>query len=74
MKAKKIKVWAWLGQISFLILYVSNAILESTSLEYNTNTEKACVSLCLISFIVFSVAIVKIIGYFAEILEEKNKD
>lgn len=77
MKANKVKFWARLGQISFFVSHFSNALFETqlpnyVSTEYSGKvTEGIFAIMTLAGIILFSEAIVKVIGYFAELLEEK---
>lgn len=77
MKAEKIKFWARVGQMAFFVYEIFNALFEiqlpgSVSTEFSgTVTEFGYVMLAVAGLIIFSEAIVRLIGYFAELLERK---
>lgn len=77
MKAEKIKFWARVGQMAFFAYGIFAALFEiqlsgSVSTEFSgTVAEFGYVMLAVASLIIFSEAIVRLIGYFAELLERK---
>ena len=78
MKASKVKFWARLGQIAYFMYNLLYAFFE-VQLPNHVPTEfsgKVTEGFLLIStlfvMIVFTEAIVRLIGYFAEILEERK--
>ena len=78
MKAKKVKFWVRVGQISFWVCQTAYAFLE-TKLSKEVQPkgpeelgEWFLLIITLLGLMVFSEVIVRIIGYFAELLEESK--
>ena len=74
MKANKVKFWARIGEIAFfLFLFCHTGFeLQYEPFESAGTTAQILAVICLVLILVFAEAIVRIIGYFAEILEKKN--
>jgi len=78
MKANKVKIWARIGQMAFWIYNISYALLEIQLPGYvpievsGKVTEFVYCMITIAGMIIFSEAIVKLIGYFAELLEERK--
>ena len=78
MKANKVKFWVRLGQIAYFIYCISYAFFETQLPQFvwpefsGTETELICSLIAIGSIITFSEAIVRLIGYFAELIEEKT--
>lgn len=77
MKVKQIKFWARLGQIAFFVYEIFDGMFEIQLPRYvppefsGTVAEFIYVILSIAGLIIFSEAIVRLIGYFAELLERK---
>lgn len=74
MKANKVKFWARIGEIAFFLFAFSYTGWE---MQYETfesagTTAQVLAFICFGLSLVFAEAIVRIIGYFAEILEERK--
>ena len=74
MKANKVKFWARIGQIVFfLFLFAHSAYSQQyESFESAGTTAQELSLICLLFLFLFTEAIIRIIGYFAEILEERK--
>ena len=79
MKAKKIKRLVRLGQMAYFGYIVAYAFFERQLPNYvpiefsGTSMEMFWMICCLLDMIILTEVIVRVIGAFAEILEEKNK-
>ena len=77
MKVEKIKFWARLGQIAFFVWEIFYAMFETqlprhVPTEFSgTVAESIYAMLSIAGLIIFSEAIVRLIGYFAELIERK---
>lgn len=80
MVVKKIKFWARMGQIMFLVVNFLWVLFEDTQLQieqikYNfTPYSEILVIIGFIGIVLFTEAIVRLIGYFAELIAEKNNE
>ncbi len=74
MKANKVKFWARIGEIAlFLFLFFYAGLeLQYEPFESAGTTAQILSAICCGLRLVFAEAIVRIIGYFAEILEERK--
>ena len=74
MKANKVKFWARIGEIAlFLFLFFyAGWKLQYEPFESAGTTAQILALICFGLILVFAEAIVRIIGYFAEILEERK--
>ena len=74
MKANKVKFWARIGEIAFFLFLFFNAgwELQYEPFESAGPTAQILGVICWVLILVFAEAIVRIIGYFAEILEERK--
>ena len=74
MKANKVKFWARIGEIAFFLFLFFNAgwELQYEPFESAGTTAQILACICFLLILVFVEALVRIIGYFAEILEERK--
>lgn len=74
MKANKVKFWARIGEIAFFLFLFFYAGWESQYEPFESagTTAQILACICFLLMLVFAEAIVRIIGYFAEILEERK--
>lgn len=75
MKANKIKIWARIGEITYWLFQFCNAgyELQYENFESAGTTAVFLAFICLVLGLIFSEVIVRLIGYFAELLEDKKK-
>lgn len=73
MKSKKVKFWARIGEVAFFLFLIFYAALEMqyTPCE-STDTTYTLSCICITFILIFAEAIVRLIVYFAEILEERK--
>lgn len=73
MKSNKIKLWARIGAIAFWIAQVLYVVWEMQYTPFESAGTKAVILsfACLAASLIFTEAIVRLIGYFAELLERK---
>lgn len=81
MKAKKIKYWARVGQVSWLLLMTISAIIRRLETEHEITEFSVTDAVCILFGIIgltfiylITEAIVRIVINFAEILENKKKE
>lgn len=74
MKSNKIKFWARIGAIAFWLANFFNAGWEMQYQPFESAGTKAVVLafICFAFCLIFTEAIVRLIGYFAELLEERK--
>jgi hypothetical protein len=74
MKANKVKFWARIGEIAFFMFLFVGAAWRSQyqPIESAGATAQALASICFGLMLVFAEAIVRVIVYFAEILEGRK--
>ena len=74
MKANKVKFWARIGEIAFFLFnfFYTGWELQYEPFESAGTTAQILSAICCGLRLVFAEAIVRIIGYFAEILEERK--
>lgn len=78
MKANKVKFWARLGQIVYFIHCIAYAFFEVQLPNYvptefsGKGIEAVYLTIAVVGMIIFSEAIVRLIGCFAELLEERK--
>lgn len=77
MKSRKVELWARIGQVSFWIMFFSYlaftlmAIPDDASPKYFGSAPFVVASISIVFAILFSEAIVRIIIYFAQLLERR---
>ena len=72
MKANKVKFWARIGEIAFFLFQFFDACCNLQYEQFEsagTTAQQILAWICFGLILVFVEAIVRIIGYFAEILE-----
>lgn len=74
MKANMIKSWARIGEVAFFLFQLFDAgwRAQYEPFESAGTTAQILAVICLVLILVFAEAIVRIIGYFAEILEKRK--
>lgn len=74
MKANMIKSWARIGEVAFFLFQFFDAGLRAQYEPFESagTTAQILAVICLVLILVFAEAIVRIIGYFAEILEKRK--
>lgn len=74
MKANKVKFWARIGEIAFFLFQFFNAGWELQYEPFESAGTTAQILACIyfLFILVFAEAIVRIIGYFADIIEERK--
>lgn len=74
MKSKKVKFWARIGEIAFFLFMFFYAAWERqyTPFESAGTTAHTLACICIAFRLIFAEAIVRLIIYFAEILEERK--
>lgn len=74
MKANKVKSWARIGEVAFFLFQFFDAgwRAQYEPFESAGTTAQILALICFGLILVFAEAIVRIIGYFAEILEERK--
>ncbi len=75
MKSDKIKVWARIGEIAF---WLSKFFYTGWTMQYEPFESAGTTALILdctwvVFALIFSEAIVRLIGYFAELIEKQSK-
>lgn len=75
MKANKIKVWARIGEITFWLyqFFFAAYRLQYEEFESAGTTAEVLSWICLVILFIFSEAIVRLICYFADLLEDKKQ-
>ena len=74
MKANMVKFWARIGEIAFFLyqFFYTGWKLQYEPFESAGTTAQILAVICFGLILVFAEAIVRIIGYFAEILEKRK--
>lgn len=74
MKANMIKSWARIGEVAFFLFQFFGAGWRAQYEHFESagTTAQILAVICLVLILVFAEAIVRIIGYFAEILEKRK--
>ena len=74
MKANKVKSWARIGEVAFFLFQFFDAGFRAQYEPFESagTTAEILALICFGLMLVFAEAIVRIIGYFAEILEERK--
>ena len=74
MKANMVKFWTRIGEIAFFLyqFFYASLELQYEPFESAGTTAQILAVICFGLILVFAEAIVRIIGYFAEILEKRK--
>ena len=74
MKSKEIKFWARIGAIAFWIMKFLNAGVQMQYIKFESAGTTAVILAfaCFAFALICTEAIVRLIGYFAELLEERK--